>query len=152
MSANAHSMGGPSATAIRIADHLRPVLFECVFGKGMSVGKATDFLFTERRVRIPVEVAEALVREEAARRRYAAEARVSARIVDAVKGVTPVKREEFSLPPSGAHVPRVAFVKGHAHVTCVCGEKVCALPRADREPIERAWYEHRDGQAAWKKA
>lgn len=140
-----------SAAAIRVADHLRPDLFRCVFEQGMSVGRATDYLFTERRVRIPVEVAEALVREEAARRRYAEEARLSARIVDAARKVTPVAREEFSLPPSGKHVARLSFAKGHAHVTCVCGEKVCSLPRGEREQIERAWYEHRDGRAAWKK-
>jgi hypothetical protein len=104
-------------------------------------------------VRVPLEVAEALVREEMGRRRVAEEKKVSARIVDAVKGVAVQQHKpEFELPPAWNHVPRVEFAKGKVTVTCNCGVRVCHLPRADKDAVERAWFTHRDGTPGWKKA
>lgn len=140
-----------SSAAIRIADHLRPILFSYVFVEGLSVREAVERVSQERRVFIPKDVADALVREENARRSAAQGRANTAKLSVVAQQIEIVKKVEFELLPRGGHAPNVAYVKGNARVTCSCGAPVCALPRADVEGIERAWYVHRDGTPDWKK-
>jgi hypothetical protein len=142
----------PSAAAIRIADHLRPILFQHVFRDGRSVKEACDLILSDQRVKIPYDVAGALVREETARRTVAEEARHTRRIVDAIAEVPEVEKATLDLPPGRGHKARVEFSKGNALVACSCGARVCRVPRTETGAIERAWFEHRDGEASWKKA
>lgn len=140
-----------SAAAIRVADHLRPLLFSYTFVEGLALRAAVERISEERHVFIPLEVADALVREEQARRRAAQSAKNTARITDAVRQVEVRKRVEFELPARHGHVAAVAYAKGRVHVSCSCGAPVCNLARGENDAIEQAWYDHRDGTPGWKK-